>query len=716
MNSLGRHLESRQLHRFLDGELRSVERGRVQTHLGRCEECRARLEFYTRLTETARSIRHPAPPRELLDDILTSRAAGERVILPAAVAPPRSSRRLPAAIAAAGLVLAVGLSLLVTRQAGAGASDLRFAPTPPSGGEVVEIEYRPSSLLAGEQRLRLRARYRTAGERHSGELPGRILVTDLTRGDDGLYRGTLRVPPAAVYANFAVEDLEAEKLDTKQGRLWELLFAGPEGTPGLEAYRQRYRVLEGRNWQAATEAARRMTELYPDRAEGWSLLLGHELLVLDPVTSTARAAEHREVFKRLETEALQAADVPPDELAALVSYASRLKEPEAAERLERLMLARYPLHPVAIHRRVFQAVEPPDADEQASLLEAEWRRSGPVDAATARIGLSVALETGDREAILTWADRAEEAGREAAVRTARMLASTPGVRSEGIDRLRTILAGISGIPDSERSLAVPRSDFRKQNLSLARRLRGELGTALLATGRNEDGMRELEAAAASGWEPELFRALAEARLAAGDVERAGDFFALLAADPSATPEYVDYILARGGLPEAGEGLAWRLAAARAEMRRRILSEVPAPRQFPAGITVLESGGEAHDLVEVLSGRTTLLAFWNRLSAPSLRDLPSLATVAGRYRDRDVQVISVTTEPASPELESYLATLETRLVVLHDVADEASSVLGVWGTPQYIVVDGSGQIRLWSIELNDAVRVAEVLETEDEPGR
>jgi hypothetical protein len=65
--------------------------------------------FEHRLRESARSLPVPTAPRRVIDDVIARRAAGDRVVLPAAAAPRRGSSWLPVAIAAG--ILLVGLIL-----------------------------------------------------------------------------------------------------------------------------------------------------------------------------------------------------------------------------------------------------------------------------------------------------------------------------------------------------------------------------------------------------------------------------------------------------------------------------------------------------------------------------------------------------------------------------------------------------------------------------
>jgi hypothetical protein len=710
MKWFDRHPESRLLNRLADGELRGSALTRVQRHLETCADCRTRVSFLKQLQETAHRIPHPTPPRELLGEILASRAAGERVILPASTAPARAPRAIPvAAAAAATVVLAVGLSLVLASRAGAGASDLLFEPGQPAAGNVVELRYSPATMLAEEQTLRLRARYRTADDGVPEESDRRLLVAELRRGDEGHYKGSLRLPPSAVYATFAVEDVSGERVDANDLRLWDLLVHGAEGLPLPEALEEMYDELEGRNWRAATETAQRAADLYPDRAKGWALLWDHEMKVLEGSALDERRQEHLETFRRLETNALRSAGVPAQELAALQMYARLLEDSESADRLGRLLQERYPSHVAAIQLRIVEAVAvAPDDAARLAVLEEEWQRSGHAADVVPGAGFATAARLGDPEAIRQWAERLRRLGLAQEVGAARVLTEAPELREEGIDLLREVIKRIDRLPDGERPLHLSRSEFRERKRARIRELQGELATALVQNGRTAEGLDLLGAAAAQGWDPDVFRTAAEVKLAAGDTEAALDYAAMVAADPLADSDWVESIRLRSPDAEWDE----RLRAARLEMATRMLARAEPPRPFPTGLPVQDSGGHRSELAEVLAGRTTIVAFWHRHSYPFLQDLETLNGLSDLQGATGPRLISVSVEPPSDGTERFLERHSPSFPVYFDLDDRAASLLGVWATPAYVVVDRQGAIRHRTSDLAEATRMADVV---DRPG-
>ncbi|HVG44974.1 MAG TPA: zf-HC2 domain-containing protein [Longimicrobium sp.] len=108
------HPGIRRLKRFADQESSPREAARVAAHLERCPRCAESVGSFRRISSDLRGATAPEPSPDLLARILASRAAGERVVLPADADPAPVWRRrgvlagLSAAAAAAVLLLARG--------------------------------------------------------------------------------------------------------------------------------------------------------------------------------------------------------------------------------------------------------------------------------------------------------------------------------------------------------------------------------------------------------------------------------------------------------------------------------------------------------------------------------------------------------------------------------------------------------------------------------
>ena len=326
-----RHPSWRELNRLADGELDAGSRGTVLEHVAACPKCSRSLAFIAGLREAGRDMRHPSPPRRLLDDIRQDRAAGLRAILPAVPPTPRRRHRASAAAAAALVVGLAGLATVtLTSDAGAGASDLRVEPVRPVPGEHVEITYRPGALLAGEADLKLRVRLRAPDDAPPRGLLGKHAEAVLLPDGEGRYVGRLTLPADFAYAVMAVETRTGDRVDDRDGRLWSLRAHGSDGVPLPGALRQEFLVLQNRSWPEARGVLHEITLLYPDLAEGWSLQLAHEESARMRGEKADGLATHREIFRDMQNRAGEVG-LPVHEIEAMVRYARSLEEEQALE-------------------------------------------------------------------------------------------------------------------------------------------------------------------------------------------------------------------------------------------------------------------------------------------------------------------------------------------------------------------------------------------------
>ncbi|HSH44222.1 MAG TPA: zf-HC2 domain-containing protein, partial [Longimicrobiales bacterium] len=319
------HPGFQRLSRFADGTLRPREQARVASHLADCPRCREEVAMVRRMAETAREIPAPAISDHILRQALNRRAEGERVLLPTADAgaPPARQPKTSRLVAmAAMLTLLVGSLVLSVRVLEADRPALRIHPERPTAGQVLRMEYHGGALFADQTHLKLRARYRTATDRQWQFLAG-ILV----RGDDGLYRAEVALPDSVVYAAFAVEDLEGERLDSNNRQLWDVMVHGDDGRPTLDAMAARVRDLERRDWGEAYEMAREMTRAYPDAPQSWAMRFSFELSLFN---RDSVFAEHRTQFRRLEKRLSREAAPAPEEMAWLATYAVGLEDLSSA--------------------------------------------------------------------------------------------------------------------------------------------------------------------------------------------------------------------------------------------------------------------------------------------------------------------------------------------------------------------------------------------------
>jgi thiol-disulfide isomerase/thioredoxin len=199
-------------------------------------------------------------------------------------------------------------------------------------------------------------------------------------------------------------------------------------------------------------------------------------------------------------------------------------------------------------------------------------------------------------------------------------------------------------------------------------------------------------AAASGWDPDVFRAVRKASLVAGDSGRALEMAAWLAADPRTAPAFADSVRASAQRRVGEVGWQRELDSARALFVERMLAGASA-RSLRSDARVRDLDGRAHSVRDLTKGRVTIVAFWSRFCGPAVEALPRMNEVASRLDRVGVPVVSILDEPSSsPALQAFLREQHVTTPVYLDSHHAASRAFNQWGTPYFYVVDGEGRIR------------------------
>jgi len=707
MMRLRRHPTSRRLSRWAD-EANHVDDPDVIRHLGGCARCRREVGFLRELGEAARAITPPSAPPDLLARILERRRAGERVLIPQA-APVLATRRLGFAGGTGVLALLALLAVLVlpSGEAGAGTSDLRFFPAAPQSGQETVVRYRPSSTLAGRPSLRLRGRYRSRDDRTvHGEVLGRYLEVALLPAEDGLYAGSLRIPASAVYVVFAVEDPSGDGIDANGGALWDLLVHDREGVPLFAALRQRFLVRQKREFPAALETARRMTELYPDRVEGWTIRLGLDLL-LRPERADSLRDVYAERFREIEAAAFAEPSPPVDRIASLVKFAGRLDDSVAEAYWNDRLQRQAPAHATAALYRYRSALgaHGRTGEELLDWIEREWNARGPATRDLAFKGFQEAMRTGDDARILRWAARVERTMPWESNRVATMLLAEPATRRAGLERTTSRLGKLEGPEDRlRRPLDESVSEYERRRHAQARRLRAASARALLLEGNPEGALALIEPAAVEGYEREVFETLGQTRLAAGDTIGALAAWARNASDPSVDDDAVRPERTRiiGALAAAD----WNrmVSEARQEVDARILDALPSGRLEPgAGVETFEGTRVALD--SLLVGKVTFIAFWVQGRS---EDLPKLEALRDPMREAGIQLLVIALEPPSAGTVAVLDARAPTIPGYFGTDAQTLRTLRAYGAPLYRIVAADGRLLFADDDLQEAVRQAYAL--------
>ncbi len=704
------HVSFSKLCDFAAGELAGKKRARVADHLAGCSVCRRKVVSIRDLDERLRSLPDEKPPVEILERVLARRAAGERVVLPLSDPFPALPKRL--GMIAAALVALVGAGALMVRSlpdlgAERMSGELILTPEKPERGDLIAVEYRSTSMLAGEDRLVLRARYRMATDREYNPGARQIVVGQLDKVGRGKFEGTVQLPDSVVYAVFAVEDTLGARVDSNRRALWELLvFNGEE--PDYRALVQQQNDLSERNWQGGLEAARRATELYPDNPNAWSRLAGFEENLYQSRGVTDFSGRWRARYEELHSRFTNEISLSGDTLAGLYWLGFIAEQgPEKVDYWRDRLLSEAPGHPQAVQQRVFRIIAAHGSDRAGALRELEglWQEVGPVSFQLPLMALSVAMRAGNPDAILRWADRRVALEPWAALAVAKQLAEVPELRRVAVERLRGALARADTDAGWRRPLTRTAAEQRRYDEAERGRVLAPLGRALVQLGDTDAGLDALDQAAA-GWDTEVFGVSAEVRLGIADTAGAVGMLARLAVDPNTTTAARDSLAALAtGLVN---GARWTelKRVARNEMYERVLAGT-SNTFVPGGVELTDSAGASYRLDELVGGQVTLVAFWSWLCAPCLDQLPRLQEVTARYESRGVRVLILTAESQSPGLHRFVQQ-HPSAPRLFQVDGKARDALGLWETPLYLVLDRSSRIRLSENSLDGIVRVLEAL--------
>ncbi len=707
------------LSRYAADELAPPKRARVAAHLAGCARCRAALTERRAVAGALHDLPVPELPADLFDRITARRAEGERVILPAAdlsgvdagigaspIARPRRGLRAAVALAAAAVAAAVVLAVRAP-EAGADASELRFLTSAPRAGQAVEVEYRATSRLAGEERLVVRARVFTRNPR---PVARHAVVGEMRRTGPLTFRGSVLLPDSVVYAVLAVEDAAGSRVDLDRAA-WAVRVHAADGRPLLAALLGESDFRAEWNQALAAETAREMTRLYPDSVSAWLRRHSSETALIGSAGADSLRDFHRERMRALERR--MAAEPAPasEEMTLLAYYASSVDDTATERRWVGRLLREHPRDPAAVQRRVFAAVEAHRGDRPALMaaLEGLWSEVGGGSPQLPFTGFMVAQQAGDPDALLRWGERL--IAREPGMRP--MLASSasriPALRDTALSLLRVQLREMDRIGDGERTLGYTTEEMRRELRRARGYFLGQHGKALLTAGRTGAALDTLARAVESAWNVDLLRAVAETRLAAGDTAGALAPLARAAVDPTTAPAFADS--ARGRLGRRFDAAAWarESAAGRRELHAYLAAQ-DISRPLRGEVRLRRTDG-AEESFRPASTGPTVVSFWSRYCPPSVMQMGDLRNAARVLAARGARVLTLTEEEPSPALTAYLREKGYDFPVRLDVDGGARRAFDTRGTPQHFVLDAAGRIRFESHGPEDLVRKVAYLQQE-----
>ncbi|MCE2902450.1 MAG: redoxin domain-containing protein [Gemmatimonas sp.] len=612
--------------------------------------------------------------------------------------PERRRRRAP--LGAVALLTAAALALWVVvrpkpvLEAGMISGRLVLSPAAPRAGEQVEVRYSAGALFGRPERLRLRGRVRTtAAESYEQGVPVITLGT-LERVDGNEYRGRFVLPDSFVFAALAVEDTLANEVDDFGGRAWEVLRAGPDGRPLLDALEQRAHDLMGRSWEEGLATARRLVSLYPDSVRAVKWLQMYELW-MGIATDSTRAVHLRNARRFAERDLRR--PMSASELGEHFWYVRTLDSSLALPWRQRLLgeAARSGLAVQEELVDVQRLVAAGGIDSAAAVqrLDALWPRV-PLERAGQIGGAALSLLGGRTELTADrrrWIDRLHAAdttdsGRR---RLAQELIDRPETRADAMARLRTLLTQ-SAPGTSYRRLGESRSaNARRLSEERARTL-AVIGGALLADGAYAAARDTLQIAASLTWSPSTWRRLAEAHLAVRDSVGAAHAWAHVIADPRTTAPVRDSLKREGKRLLGASG--WATKESAAERALQVHLDERAIRRLVGEVSLATLDGRSAAMSAMAQGRGTVVVFWSPLCGPAVEALPEIESLRRQLAQRGVPLVIIAEQSTvTPELTKAVTEQRIQAPVYLDVDGAAAARFNNWGTPTLYLVGTDGRV-------------------------
>jgi hypothetical protein len=632
----------------------------------------------------------------------------------------RGARRLAVPAFATALAVLVILTV-VTREpsplgASATAGILSFTPIAPRQGAQIAVRYAAREDLRNHTRLVLRARLRSARDAEFNAAVPTVVVATLTRQRSGDFIGTFTLADSIVYGAFAAEAADASSVDANNGAPWELLIHEADGRPALDALEQRAQDLLRRDWEAAAETARRQTDLYPLDPLGWQQRWSFESRVAtDSARDSLRATVTR-VFNDLDRRYADSARLAGRVLYGMHALAitasardrvrywrSRLAETSADS-------TSWATDPWLVRARSIElnsggGVRDARSEVEHERLFAASRTRDPLVISQARVA---AYARGDGPAVVKWTARAIDLAPELALPLLADLHEFPDARHEAlalIERTRATFAA-----SGRRPLEVTNAEMRVPRERAERLAFAASGRIHLAAGDTALAQAMFLKSGETGWDPELFRTLAELLRASGS-SSATTFGALVAVDPAASAGFVDSARARYAPRVGPQDWQHLLARAEQEMFRRVADD-ESPGRFVADAWLRRAGSEESvSLAELTGDAVTFVAYWSRNCGPSLASLTALDSTARRLRLLGVRVITLSKQPSSVGTQGFLRTKGYTFPVYFESIREGRLThidLRMTGTPSFAFVDRHGRLRHPAHRLEQTLAQAKAL--------
>lgn len=706
----------------------SISRDRALTdHLQRCGECECTVRYLRELQALLEHLPIEPVPSGLRERVLTSRAAGVRVLVPehvdafddesadddivqdttskagAATLPALPTRwrtrwRIPTTLAAgiaAWTVLSLARGIPVV-EAGMISGSMMFSTALPKTGEAVTVRYNAGALLGRPPVLRLRARIRTLqGESYNVGVPV-IEMATLQRTTGNEYTGRFTLPDSVVFAALAVEDTAAAAVDDLGGRTWEVMRAGPNGEPLLSALNQRNHDLMGRGWEEGLATTRRMMQLYPDSLTAWSWLQSFESWMSLETDSTR--AVHRRASAMFDLRHRTMRGISPATIGQTFWY-TRASDSIASAYWRERLLREAPTQSFAAQvrmRDVFAKRFTVRSDTLSALaaLEALWP-DVPADRAIQIASAALTLlppRSANAVDLLRWSDRllATDTSSGATRFIAARLLASPTWHDEGKRRLRVEIARLARTRTQLRLLGESRTEQEARLAGSQRLTFAQLGRALADDGAYQAALDTLALATAAGWDVNVFNTVRETSLRVGDSATARVMSTRISVDPGTRTARRDSMQAFVVAQMGAVAFAELVRKAQRDLSNRVM--IGAKRRVLPDITLRGLDGSSASLRSVLAPHVTVVVFWSTECGPAVDALAEIQAAANTLAAHGIRTITIVelSQPTSA-LRDVLRTKAFTLPVYLDANGTASKAFNNWATPSMYLLDAKGNV-------------------------
>jgi len=678
------------LNRFADGELDAREHARIARHLQDCGRCRQVILEIRALGESAARWGDPPLPEGLRARVLDAAARRSGAIVPVADPEPAVRRRARLVwLGAAAVLAAVALRVtLAPRALESEASTLEFVPANPVPGDTVAVTYNPTPQLDGRAWLRLRARFRRADDPQRVRSMVRQNAGTLVRGGDGLYRGSVAVPPGVAFGVFAVEDSAADVVDSHGREGWYLLTSVDGRRPSLAALVQRAHDASYGDWGRYAAYAEQVAEEFPDSVQGWFL---RATVDLDAAGGDARDSVERKSVERLQQfdRTLRDRAVSPAVMAGMYFWALPLQgQNEIMERWRTRLVREAPSNAwsAEVQSSHYQIVAASDPRRALLGFDSLWANSRVRPDRLVVDAFQAAQSIGDTRVAVLWARRWRDLAPTTLPEIARTLAGVPGASDTAIVWLQEAADLLREPNDSLRALYLTKEEQRRRDEAARRAVLSLEGRLELASGHRERGLALLDSVTRGGWDLSGVSEIAEALISAGETERGVELLARLAADPW----YNDTTVRDMGSALVGPEEWGRLVRNARERMVEVTEREARPRALPRSVPLRHVDGTERDLRTLTAGRVTVVILLFQCVTCESELLAALRALTADELGAPQVLLVTDAQPSPTDLEAY-AALGSNAPVLVDAQGAVSDALDSWKRPDYFVIDSRGTI-------------------------